>query len=208
MSHRGLIQRWGSRSDSRLSYEFFESAKRLAATHVGEPGDDVILLPIMLLYRFAIELSLKESIHYAALLRRRNKDSDPSLETHAVSERLERKHRHSIGALVHELNTHMTALDLQVIPKDTGRILQMLAEADATGEAFRYTGKLAETYDNIDFPSLNAALDETYGITAASHDVLEAYGSAQDEYLEVEREIDAEMRAEYESNYKSEMGGW
>ena len=208
MNQRGLIQRWGSRDDSRLSYEFAESAKRLAATHVGEPSDDVILMPFMLLYRHAIELSLKESIHYAALLRRRNEESDPSLEAHAVSERLQRKHGHSIGALVNELNSHMIALELSVMPKDTGRILQMLAEADATGEAFRYTGKLAESFDNIDFPSLSAALDETYAITAASRDVLEAYGSAQSEYLEIQRELDAEIRAEYESDYANDMGDW
>lgn len=208
VTQSGLIQRWGSRDDSRLSYEFAESAKRLAATHVGEPSDDVILMPFMLLYRHAIELSLKESIHYAALLRRRNGESDPLLEAHAVSERLERKHRHSIGALVNELNTHMTVLDMPVMPKDTGRILQMLAEADATGEAFRYTGKLPESYDNIDFPSLSAALDETFGITAASRDVLEAYGSAQEEYLEIQREFEAEIRAEYEADYASDMGEW
>ena len=34
-TQQGLIQRWGSRDDSRLSFEFAESAKRLAATHVG-----------------------------------------------------------------------------------------------------------------------------------------------------------------------------
>ena len=207
-TQQGLIQRWGSRDDSRLSFEFAESAKRLAATHVGEPSDDSILLPLMLLYRHAIELSLKESIHYAVFLRRRNNETDPKLESSAVTERLAKKHRHSIGALVAELNSHMVALDLEIMPKEANRILQMLAEADATGEAFRYSGKLAEGYDNIDFPALSAALAETYGITAASHDVLDAYSESQDEMLEIQREFDAEMRAEFESDLANEMGDW
>lgn len=203
-TERGLIQRWGPDDNNRLSYEFAESAKRLAATHVGDSIDDVILLPFTYLYRHAIELSLKESIQFAALLRRRNGETDPSLEATAVSQRLKKKHRHSIGALVNELNVHMVALDLQEMPTETGRVLQMLAQADATGESFRYTGKLPGSHYNIDFPSLSAALADAYSITSATNDVLEAYGSSQDEWLEIQRE----MRAEYEADYASDMGDW
>ena len=205
---RRLIQRWGHRNDSRLSYEFAESAKRLAATHVGQPVDDMILLPLLYLYRHAIELTLKESIHRAAWLRRRSGEDDPRLDLQAVSDRLRSKHRHSIGALVNELNEHMQALELQTIPKGTAKFLQMLAEVDATGEAFRYTGWLPESQDNIDFPSLSADLAETFEITAAAQDVLEAFGDAQAEWLAARAEIEAEMRADYESDLAAETGRW
>lgn len=201
-SSNHLIQRWGPRSDSRLSYEFAASARRLAGTHVGQPVDDELLLPMMYLYRHAIELALKEAIQLAAYIRRSGGDEDTFLSSDTVTSRLKKRHRHSIGALVNELNLHLEKLELPRLPADTNRVLQYLAAADSSGESFRYTGTLAGSGENIDLPSLATALDETYAMTSAATDVLENYEETQSEWLEVQRE----MRADYEAEMRSEFG--
>jgi hypothetical protein len=197
-----LIQRWGPRSDSRLSYEFAASARRLAGTHVGQPVDDEILLPMMYLYRHALELALKEAIQLAAYIRRSSGDEDSYLSSDAVTSRLMKEHRHSIGALVNELNRHLTRLELSELPAGANRVLQYLADADSRGESFRYTGTLAETGDNIDLPSLVKALDGAYAMVSATTDMLEAFEESQSEWLGVQRE----MKADYEAEMRSEFG--
>jgi len=197
----GPIVRYPYDTDARLEYCFADAADRLASTYQGRPQDDAILYPWLYLYRHAIELALKESIWLAARLRRNNGETDERLETEAVRLRLRTKDKHSIGALVHELNTHLAALDQPLIPKDAMKMLTALATADPAGEAFRYTGGLPDSQDAMDFHELNAAVKEAYGMTSATYDVLDEYASVQADWLEdmrqIQAEYDAEMRAEY-----------
>lgn len=178
-----MIQRWGSRNNSRLAFEFAQSAKRLAGTFNGDSVDDVILLPYLYLYRHAIELGLKETILLAASLRRKNDEDAPELKSDAVKLRLKKTVVHSLGKLLAEANEHFGALGMEPLPSEAAKTLTWLAQADAKGEAFRYSGSLPETWDNINFHNLDGALEFLFQMVMAGIDVLEAYGESQNEYL-------------------------
>lgn len=206
-NYDGLIVRYPFDSDSRMEYSFAEAAERLAATYEGRPADDAILFPWLFLYRHAIELSLKESIRLSAALRRNAGENDERLGSRVVRERLRSKHRHSIGALVHELNQHLRALGLALLPGDTMRMLTALATADPKGESFRYAGSLPDSQDAMDFYEFSAAVKEAYSITSATYDMLDYYASQQADWLEdmraLEREYEADMQADFESEMRA-----
>lgn len=195
-----LIMRWGSRTDERLSSEFADAANRLAASYTAEPVDDLILLPWLYLYRHAIELALKSGIVYAARLRKNNGEDDERLAVENVAIRLETKHRHSVGALVHEANEHFEVLGLQTIPKAANKTLQLLAEMDPRGEAFRYSGDLPATYDHINFEQLSQAMEHAYQMITAGVGLLDSYAENQDAALETGREMRREFEAEMDAN--------
>lgn len=205
-SYDGLIVRYAHDTDARLEYQFADAAERLAASYRGQPQDDAILYPWLFLYRHAIELSLKESVRLAARLRRNNGEDDTRLDQDEVNTRLRLKHRHSLGGLLNELNEHLRALVLPLLPGDTMKMLTALATADPRGEAFRYAGSLPNTQDTMDFHQLNEAVKEAYGITSATIDVLDHYAEAQGDWLEEKHQIEAEMRAEFEQEMWSEYG--
>lgn len=206
-NYGGLIVRYPHDTDGRIEYDFADAAERLAASYRGEPSDDAILYPWLFLYRHAIELSLKQSIRLAAGLRRANGERDSSLEAEAVNERLRRKHGHRLGALLSELNEHLEILGVSSLPPKTIEILTALAEADPNGVSFRYAGSFPDTQDAMDFPQLNAAVKEAYGITSATIDVLDVYAQGQADWLDEKHQLEAEMRAEFEHDMWSEYGG-
>lgn len=191
---RSLIVRYPYQNDDALEFGFAQAAKRLAATFKAQPIDDTILLPFLFLWRHAIELALKGQIRYATRLRRLNGDDSPDLDADKVNQRLTKTHR--IGQLAKELAKHFAALDLPSMPEETRLTLEWLVAADPNGLAFRYSGGLPDTQDFIDFLQLSAAMEETYNMVAAGADVLDAYGDAQAEYLDIQREQQAEYEAE------------
>lgn len=199
---RDLIPRWGQRNDYRLGEEYANSAKRLAESHKGEPEDDVVLLPMLLLYRHAIELTLKAAIRYACSLRRNNGEEIEAIQPKAIAKRLQYKHRHDLVALVYELDEHLGVLELDQMPDDARDTITLLDEMDSSGEAFRYTGKLAETEEYIDMRTLSAELQHAYQIASVSLDVLMAYGDSQAEYQEIQAQLQAEM------DYYYSDSGW
>jgi hypothetical protein len=195
--HHGLIVRYPFEDDSRLSVQFARAAERLATTYVGDPRDDEILLPWLYLYRHAIELTLKSSIRVAAQLRRNNGEDADDLEYDQVAKRLRRKHGHKLGPLVEDLNVQLQALELDTVPDDTMRIIELLNLADPGGMAFRYSDELPQRQDHMDFPSLNAALHDAYEVVSAAEHMLDHYGQNQADWLAYKHEVEAEMRAEF-----------
>jgi hypothetical protein len=179
-----MIQRWGCRNNTRLATEFAASANRLAATFEGESVDDVILLPYLYLYRHAIELGLKETILLATWSRRIDGDESDEMKMETVEKRLKHQHRHKLGPLAAEADGYFLALGLQPFPANAAKTLTWLSQADSKGEAFRYTGDLPETWDDIDFRNLDAALADLFGMVMAGMDVLEAHKDSQLEYLQ------------------------
>lgn len=194
---RDLIQRWGQRDDYRLGEEYANSAKRLAESHKGEPEDDVVLLPMLLLYRHAIELTLKAAIRYACSLRRNNGEELDTLQPKAIAWRLQHTHRHNLIALVDELDEHLRALELERMPDDARETIALLDEIDSSGESFRYTGKLAESQEYIDLRTLSAELQRAYDLASVSLDVLMAYGDSQAEYGEIQAQLQGEIDEYY-----------
>ncbi|WP_208739464.1 hypothetical protein [Arthrobacter agilis] len=189
-----LIVRYPFEDDAAIEYGFAEAAKRLAASFSGQPRDDTILMPFLFLWRHAIELTLKDQIRTAAYFRRANGEQETTLEKDNVAARL--KKTHSLGKLAHELTEHFHHLELPTMPSETVKALQWLSDADPTGVAFRYSGNFPETQDYIDFPKLSKSLEETYNMISAGADVLSAFGDALSEYLEIQRELQADYEAE------------
>lgn len=201
--HAGLIVRYAGKGAERLAHSFADAAERLASTFRGQAPDDAVLMPFLYLYRHAIELDLKHAIRFAARLRRINGEREESLGPDAVAERLQKKHRHRLMALVDELDGHLVDLRLSTLPKDVRRLFTLIHASDPSGESFRYGSGLSDSQDQIDFPALAAALKEAYDISSAASMMLDAYEDDQSSMLEEQRALEAEyaadMRAEFES---------
>ena len=196
------VVRYASEHDGRLGMCYAEAADRLASTHRGRATDDALLMPFLYLYRHAIELDLKYSIKFAAQLRRNEGHQDLLVDEDALNERLPKKHRHRLMALVEELDKHLAALGLALTPTSVRRTLTLIATSDPSGETFRYTGALPDEQDHIDFPRLAQALADAYRQTSTAWDILSAYGDQQydalEEYRAIQADLAAEIRAEYE----------
>lgn len=143
--YAGLIVRYPEAGNGRLAHCFADAAERLAATFRGGAADDSLLMPVLDLYRHAIELDLKHAIRYAAHLRSNNGELKPELSPDPVDDRLQNKHRHRLMALVDELDGHLKALDQPTVPRKVRVLITRIAASDPVGEAFRYgsgaTGK-------------------------------------------------------------------
>jgi len=196
-----LIMRHGRHSDDFLEEHLAEAAQRLAATFHGQPVDDLILIPWLYLYRHAMELTMKRSILYAVGLRRNNGEEEPSLDSEVVADRLSKKHKHRLGAILNELQVHLGALDLPPVPSDAAKIVQLLGELDPAGLSFRYSEQLPDSVDRIDFVQMNAAIATAYTTVAAALDVLCEYGDVQSDYLDEMRQIQAEIEADLRDDY-------
>lgn len=173
----GLIQYNEHYMSERLvAIGYADAARRLEASYQSEPWDDVMLLPFLFLWRQAIEIQLKSNIRDLATLRRREGHNDPRLRSDAVDERLRnpRKVGHNLTKLIAEHHEHITGLELEEIPEDVIRTLQLLAALDNGGTGFRYAGVLDARSADLDFRSLATSLDAAFRllevvIDAATH---------------------------------------
>jgi hypothetical protein len=86
-----MIVRYPTAAMARSGGSSPEAAGRLAAPHRGAPVDDTLLLPFLYLHRHAIELDLKRAVCFAARLRRKADETDPTLSVEAVTERSKNK---------------------------------------------------------------------------------------------------------------------
>ncbi|AQP44812.1 hypothetical protein [Tessaracoccus flavus] len=64
-----------------------EAAKRLASSVTGKPVDDLILMPLLFLWRQAIELILKATIRDLCKIRRARGENQDELKTEKVAVR-------------------------------------------------------------------------------------------------------------------------
>lgn len=140
------------------SYE--EAATRLADSFTGKPVDDLILMPLLFLWRQSIELTLKATIRDLSSLRRGQGENADELQPHKVDARLRnpKKVGHNLTKLTEELVTHLEALDAEVVPVDVLETLSFLAESDERGTGFRYAGEMASGPANVDLRNLNRTL--------------------------------------------------
>lgn len=207
-----LIVRYAFTGDDRLAYSFAATADRLVSTFTGSPSDDAMLLPYLYLYRHAMELELKQAIRYAARLRRAKGDSDPGLAPDALNDNLKRRVGHRLMALVDALDLHLRVLDLDLTPKSVRTTLQLISNADKMGMAFRYSGSLPDTQDNIDFEALASAVQSSYRLLAAVQDVLSAFEDDLRDFQEYEdemvRDFEDEMRRDFEEEVRREYEGY
>lgn len=137
---------WGRISDAGLADSLREAAHRLLAAGTDSEDLERVLLPILYLYRHAIEQQLKQAIYEGAGLRRARGHDDASLEPAAVKGLLERKIRHNMGSLVATLNAHLDALGGEMLSARTVAMLALIADTDTTGNGFRFPGQLADVH--------------------------------------------------------------
>ncbi len=126
--------------DSVLAMGYLEAAEILVAHWKAGHRNDLLVVPILNLYRHGIELALKDEIREAAARLRADGVTDLDLTPEAVDERLARTH--SIGELVDELNLDLRLLRLgpnNQLPDDALEVLNSLHLLDKTGQALRYS---------------------------------------------------------------------
>ncbi|AZS44402.1 hypothetical protein BWL13_01990 [Microbacterium oleivorans] len=153
-------------SERLVAVGYADAARRLSSSYRGEPWDDVMLLPFLFVWRQAIELQLKINIRDLATLRRKAGETDERLKATAVDERLRnpRKVGHNLTKLIAEHNEHIDALDLDALPSNVQTSLELLAALDEGGTGFRYGGVLKAPSADLDFRSMNDALDAAFRI--------------------------------------------
>lgn len=163
-------------SERLVAIGYADAARRLEASYRSQPWDDVMLLPLLFLWRQAIEIQLKANIRDLATLRRREGEASEHLLSEVVNERLRspQKVGHNLEKLLAEHDEHNTALGLQDIPDDVLTTLRLLAALDNGGTGFRYAGVLKAPSADLDFRSIAGALDEAFKllevvIDAATH---------------------------------------
>lgn len=175
ISYGDLIVRYPYQRDDDYAFAYHEAAKRLASTFRGEPIDDTILLPFLLLYRHAYELRLKHLIKFLARMRRRHREPENArLAPRTVENRLRRKHGHKLQPLLDEMLEHFNALELgEEFPSAVIATIGLLHEADSTGMRFRYARLFPETQEHTNFPALASLLDAQLTMLAVTEDYVE-----------------------------------
>ncbi len=146
-------------SETMLAVGYDDAAQRLAMSYKGEPWDDVILLPLLFLWRQAIELSMKATIRDLCRLRRTNGDSDDKLIPANVDKRL-RSYQvgHRLGALLQELEEHLAAVGGPPVPLEVLETIEQLAKLDESGTGFRYANSLKVKEARVNIATLAETL--------------------------------------------------
>jgi hypothetical protein len=181
--YKRLIVRYPYETDRDYAFFYHEAAHRLASTYKGEPIDDTILIPFLMLYRQAFELKLKNFVRYLASIRRRYHDpTNSELDFEAIKKRIRGELGHNLAKLLNELLKHYESLDLpEEFPEGTKRLVLMMHDADNRGTAFSYAGEMPESQDLADFPDLVEMLDEEFRLLSALEDWVDAIYSAAPE---------------------------
>jgi len=175
-----LIVRHPYKTDGDYAFFYHEAANRLASTYTGEPIDDTILIPFLMLYRQAFELKLKNFIRYLAGIRLRYDESANSeLDPKTIDEKLRKELGHNLAKLLNELLKHYAFLDLpEGFPESVKKLVWMMHDADKHGTAFRYARQMPESQDSADFPDLVEMLDKEFRLLSAGEDWIDAIYSA------------------------------
>lgn len=171
---RRQIVRYPYQTDRDYAVAYHESAQRLALTFKGQPIDDLILLPLLTLYRQAYELQLKNAIRSLVEVRTRYVEGPSPELTEAVTEVRFKNFGHNLHKLLNEVLLHYGTLKMpEPFSSGVTKVIQWLHEADKTGTAFRYSGRLPDTQESADFPDLIRLLDGQFKTLVAVTDYVE-----------------------------------
>ncbi|WP_431247787.1 hypothetical protein [Leifsonia xyli] len=153
---------WWGRLSGDIPDSYREAAHRLFRSRQGDGADaERILLPILYTYRHAIETLIKQAIMASVILRSEGQDAtapDPA----TVEVRLRRDLRHKLADLRDFLNEHLQALQFDPVGSQTSAFLDLLADLDPNGNAFRFAQQLPDVRVSLDLPRLMAAFDAAY----------------------------------------------
>lgn len=153
---------WWGRLSENIPDAYREAAHRLFDGRRDGEDAERILLPILYTYRHAIEALVKQAIMASAMLRFEGQDGEAQ-DPAAVRTYIEKKVRHKLAELRDLLNENLRALQLDPLSDETSAFLDLLADLDPRGNAFRFAQELPDVRVSLDLPRLVAAFDAAYG---------------------------------------------
>ena len=175
-TYERLIVRYPYQSDGDQAIAYHGAALRLAQSYRGQPVDDTMLLPFLMLFRQAFELELKELIRFLAAKRRTYYDA-ASVPTGRELDELLRSNKvgHNLHRLMNLAKSHWGAFEMpEAFPPVVEQVVLKIHDADPFGTAFRYAGGLPDVQENADFPNLVKSLDEAYEMLEAAYSYADA----------------------------------
>lgn len=195
-------------SDLTISLGFADAAWTLVARWVDQrQPKDGHLLPIIWLYRHALELVLKHNIREAADCLVDRGETDGRLDREALDEWLRRKAGHKLASLASRLDELLTMLKLENLPSETHDVLQELHALDPGGDAFRYATVWSPAHGRtvsaprpaatlVDVAEMGKKFEEAFRLLAGGvASVLMEYG-----------DLVRELKSQYESDASSYFG--
>ena len=160
----GATYWWGHTSDAGIADSFRRAAHLLLNSVRGDrnPGQSAerIFLPIIYVFKHAIELRLKEAIHQSAALRRLREPSNATIAYEAVTKLINTKIRHQINQLVDLLDENLRVLEQDPISEHARTLLGLLASSDPRGNSFRFPDQLPDRHIPIDLGRLADDMEE------------------------------------------------
>lgn len=137
--------------DSTLGFGYADAALTLVKKWIAEGPNDFHLMPIVLLYRHALELDLKVCIRAAAKLLEEQGMATPK-EVAQLSTWLRREAGHNLARLAYRLDSYLKRLGTDQLPADLNAVIDELHRFDPAGDNFRYS----TTYDPSTSSEINA----------------------------------------------------
>ena len=138
--HNIVIDRFHE-SDGVLAAGYQRAAELVVAAWVDGETDDSLFTPLVLLYRHAIELELKEAIRAATSLAEARGER-PEFSFEEIDSRLASPKSgggHDLTLLNSRLATLLELVSCESLDDDVQAVLGELAQLDPTGETFRYS---------------------------------------------------------------------
>lgn len=126
-------------NDNMAALGFAAAGEAVVDQWVAGGRNDLLFLPIVYLYRHAMELILKAGILQAAELLVVDGATDPRLSEPAVRKWLAEKAGHRLASLAARLDELLAQLDLEALPSATHDVLNAIHQLDPKGDTFRYT---------------------------------------------------------------------
>ncbi|UAV84857.1 hypothetical protein BV113_00630 [Glutamicibacter phage BIM BV-113] len=144
------------------SFEYWEAAKRVHETYAGNPLDDTLIMPYLLLCRHSLELELKDLLIQTAEQRRRIGIAGPKDSSEDVLKDLKTKYRHKLQSLFDRVMRDFNgfASGGENPPAHLRSMVALLNELDPTGESFRYPDSTLDDSFNLDFDALHNDMAE------------------------------------------------
>lgn len=125
--------------DDSIALGFSEAGSIIVDSWVAGRRNDALFLPIVFVYRHALELVLKEGIRQAAAVLRTDGDADPTLAADELDAYLAKAGKgHSLSRLARRLDDLLGRLRHEALPAETHDVLQSLHQLDPGGDTFRY----------------------------------------------------------------------
>jgi hypothetical protein len=187
------------KDDGVLGFGYADAGRTLVEKWVTErSANDSHLMPIIWLYRHALELDLKACIRVAARCLAKEAKAGPSETPAALGEWLRRTASHQLRLLAQRLDSYLVQLDTEPLPLEVRAVLEELHDLDPGGDNFRYATRYDRTSNSevkakrpasyhVDISRLGGILEQTHGFLSGAvytwlDDALQTLTDMENEY--------------------------